>query len=111
MLAAAALALASAIAWYLGGTSIAHRLGAGDAAAAFGVVAGGGTALFVWRGAMADAAEAARVAGRCPRCRAPLARTHEHAAPGALAAGMLLLECAACGYRHARPLTCEACRT
>lgn len=106
-----ALALGVAVAWYLGGTHIAYRLGAGDASAALGAAAAFGTALFVWRGALADDAERARRIGACPRCGESLTRTHEHAAAGALAAGMLLLECASCGYRHTSPLTCEACRT
>lgn len=104
-----ALIVLAAAAWFVTGARISARLGFDAAAPAVGVIAAAVVAVTIWRWARADGEQVALARGRCPRCRCPLAARHEHARPGALAEGLIEWSCAACGYDHTEPLTCERC--
>ena len=95
-------------AWFFAAYRIMHRLGAGEAAAAGGLVVALAVATTLWRWAERDRVQRSLEAGRCPRCASTLLVEHEHARTGA-SGGMQLWECHARGYRRSQPLTCEHC--
>ena len=95
-------------AWYVATSRAMHRWGAEEAAAAAGLIVALAVAASLWRWAEGDRARRAIEAARCPRCASPLREEHEHARAGA-GGGLLLRECARCGYRGAEALTCPRC--
>ena len=95
-------------AWFFAAYRIMHRLGAGEAAAAGGLVVALAVATTLWRWAERDRVQRSLEAGRCPRCASTLLVEHEHARTGA-SGGTQLWECHACGYRRSEALTCEHC--
>ncbi len=95
-------------AWFLAAFRIMHRLGAGEAATAGGLVVALAVATTLWRWAERDRLRRSLEAGRCPRCASALLVEHEHGRTGTVG-GIQLWECHACGYRRSEPLTCEYC--
>lgn len=116
------LALLAGGAWFLAATRIMYRLGAPDAAAGVGLLTALAVVVSLARWTALDSARASRERLVCPRCRAPLTISHEHARAGAPDSALLQWSCAACGYAYAEPfprsgapphseaLTCTRCR-
>jgi formate dehydrogenase maturation protein FdhE len=101
--------LFAGVAWYMAVERIAGRLGAHEAAPAVGAIAGLAVAVWLYRRATVERVESSVARLVCPACGSMLVTSHEHAGdtrPG----GLQEWSCTACGYSHARPLTCEECR-
>ena len=103
------IGVAAAVGWYSTAASLARRWGLAEAATALGILVAAAVVLTLWRWAADDRARMALEAHRCPHCEAELRNWHEHARPGALAAGLGQWECAHCGFQRSEPLTCPDC--
>ncbi len=103
------LGAVAAFGWYATARGLAVSWGLGDAATAFGLLAGAVVSVTMWRWARAEGEAAALAEGRCPRCSAPVEPLHEHARADRSVPGLTSWTCTACEYERTQPLTCPAC--
>lgn len=102
-----ALSVVAAAGWYATGRGLAARSGLEEAASGIGVIAALTVVVTLWRWRRRDGELDALLAGRCPRCEAPIAGRHDHGSSSR--GGLDWWSCAACGFERGESLTCERC--